>query len=256
MYRNLWRHKSLVAVLIHRQFQLRYRQSLVGVSWAIIPPLAALGAASLVFHGVMGVETEAPYALVAMAALAPWSFFANSLSLGIPVVQQSQQMLTRLAFPRAALPISMVGISFVDLAVATGIFVVFSYVVGDGLPATTIWFPVPLAIQVMLVVGLVLLGSALNVFARDVRLAVPLAVQLWLFLTPVLYPLDAVPVSLRKWYLANPMTGIVETFRDILVLGRAPNPDLLVPAIIGAVAVLTLGSWYFGATQRRFADVV
>ena len=143
-----------------------------------------------------------------------------------------------------------------DLIVSILIFVTFAYGLGDGLPLTALWFPLLLAIEIAFVIGVVLFGSALNVFARDVRLAVPLLVQLWLFLTPVMYPLSSVPTRMRAWYLLNPMTGLVESFRGILVYGLPPDLGLLSPAIVGALTVLVIGTSYFRATEPRFADVV
>jgi lipopolysaccharide transport system permease protein len=106
------------------------------------------------------------------------------------------------------------------------------------------------------VVGVVLFGSALNVFARDVKLAVPLLSQLWLFLTPVLYPLSEVPAGLRPWYRLNPMTGVVESFRSILVYGQAPDMLVLLPSLVGATALFLFGWWYFSSVEHRFADVI
>jgi lipopolysaccharide transport system permease protein len=257
LLKRLWVYRPLVYSLIRRQFHLRYRQSFVGFTWALVPPLATLAAGVLVFDKVVRVDTgEVPYAVFVMAALVPWTFFANSLQFGIPSVSEALVMVTRLPFPRAALPLSMIGVSLLDLLVALGIFLAFTFLVGEGLPLTAIWFPLLLLIEIVLVAGVVLLASAVNVFARDVRLAVPLLVQLWLFLTPVMYPLDSVPANLRSWYLLNPMTGLVESYRAILVHGAVPDPGLLVPAIVGAAAVFIVGAWYFGATEPRFADVI
>jgi lipopolysaccharide transport system permease protein len=257
MVSQLWAHRSLVYTLTRRQYDLRYRQSLVGVSWALLPPLVSLGAATLVFHGVVSVDTGGvPYPLFAMAGLAPWTFFANSLTVGVPIVQQAQQMVTRLAFPRAALPVSMIGISIVDLGIASVLFLVVALLGGEGLPVTALWFPLILVIQLLLVAGVVLLGSAMNVFARDIRLAVPVLVQLWLFITPVMYPLSETPRGLRAFFLANPMTGVVETSRRVLVYGKSPETELLLIATVGACSLFVLGAWYFAATEKRFADVI
>jgi ABC-type polysaccharide/polyol phosphate export permease len=229
----------------------------VGFTWALLPPLAILAAGMLVFDRVVRVDTgDVPYVIFAMAALVPWTFFANSLQFGIPSVAEALVMVTRLPFPRAVLPLSMIGVSLLDLSVTIAIFAVFIFAIGDGLTLAVVWFPVLLLIEVVLIVGVVLLGSAINVFARDVRLAVPLLVQLWLFVTPVMYPLDSVPAGLRTWYLLNPLTGLVESYRAILVHGMAPDRGLLIPAVIGAVVTFAVGSWYFGSTEARFADVV
>lgn len=257
MLRELWAYRDFTTSLMRRQYFLRYRQSLVGLAWAILPPFATLAAATLVFHKVARIDTgTVPYPLFALSGLAPWSFFASSLTFAIPAVVANPQMVTRLPFPRAVLPLSLIGTAVIDLAVSTAGFVVFAYVTGAGLPMTAVWFPVLLLLELVLVVGVSLFGAALNVFARDVRLAVPLIVQLWLFLTPVMYPLESVPADLRRWYLLNPMTGLIDAFRRILVDGQAPDVSLLIPAILGAVAFFALGTWYFGATQRRFADVI
>jgi ABC-type polysaccharide/polyol phosphate export permease len=150
----------------------------------------------------------------------------------------------------------MVGASLIDLLVAGLIFVVFAFTIGNGLPATAMWFPILIIVELAFVIGIVLLGSALNVFARDVRLAIPVAAQLLLFVTPVMYPLSSVPHKLRPLFIANPLTGLVEASRSVLVYGRAPQMSTLMPAVIGAGVAFVLGTWYFAATESRFADVV
>jgi lipopolysaccharide transport system permease protein len=250
-------NRHLITSLTRRQYHIRYRQSFGGLLWAIVPPLATLGVGSLVFDNVAPLEAQGvPYVLVAMAAIVPWTFFASSLTFGIPSIVGNYQLVTRLAFPRAALPLSMVGVSLLDLAISLLIFVIVAAVLGHGLPATAVWLPLILLIEVVLVSGLVLLGSALNVFARDVRLAAPLLVQFWLFVTPVMYTLSDVPETLRPWYLANPMTGIVEAARQTLVFGQAPEPTVILPAVLGALACFVIGLWYFVGTEPRFADVI
>jgi lipopolysaccharide transport system permease protein len=252
---RLWKHRFLVASLVRRTFQLRYRQSFAGIIWALVPPLAALGAGTLVFGKILGVQTGEDYAVTTMAALVPWTFFVNSFNLGVPSIVVSQSMVSRLAFPRAALPLSAIGVSGIDLALSGVLFVIVALMAGKGLPITALWVPLLLAIEVMLVVGIVLLGSAFNVFARDVKLAVPLISHFWFLLTPVLYPLTQ-DAELRRWLLINPMTGLVESFRQILVNGQNPTMDLLFPTIIGAASVLLVGTWYFSSTEPRFADVI
>ena len=243
--------------LVRRNYQLRYRQSMVGFAWAIIPSLVTVGAATLVFHKVARIDTgSTPYPLFAFAAIAPWTFFTNSLNLGTMSVIQAQSMITRLPFPREALPLAVCGTSLLDLAISILTFVGFAYVTGAGLPLTAAWLPVLLLIEIVLTVGVVLFVSALNVFVRDIRLAVPFLAQLWLFVTPVMYPLSSVPAGLRPWYRANPMTGLVESFRDVLIYGKVPDFGLLLPTIVGAIAAAIIGAWYFSATESRFADVV
>jgi lipopolysaccharide transport system permease protein len=258
MIRDLWAHRDLIVSLVRRQFQVRYRQSAMGFFWAVIPPLVTVAAATLVFRGVAKVDTgQIPYPIFAFSALVPWTFFASGLTGGVSSVVQAQQMVSRIPFPRAALPLSMVGLAFVDLFVSSVTFIAFSYATGNALPVTALWFPLLLAIEVVLTIGLTVLLSALNVFARDVKLMLPFLLQVWLLLTPVMYPLSEVPERFRDFYIANPMTGLVVSFRRILVSpGQAPDWGLLLPAILGATVATLLGLWYFATTESRFADVI
>ena len=258
MLRRTWAHRQLLFTLVRRNYQIRYRQSLAGLVWALVPPLAALGVGTVLFGVVFRVDTGGiSYPLVAMTALVPWTFFANSLTQGVPSIVGNLNMVTRLAFPRAVLPLSMVGLSLLDLGVAAVALVVLAFALGEGIAAgAALWAPLLLLLELPLAVGLVLLGSAMNVFARDVRLAVPLLVQFWLFLTPVLYPLSETPPGLRGAYLANPMTGLVVSFRRAVLFGEAPDMAVLWPTVAGAAGAFLIGWWYFSSTEPRFADVI
>lgn len=257
MITETWRRRALVISFVRRQYQLRYRQSLAGFGWAIIPPLASLFVATVVFDKVIGVDTgNVPYPLFALAGLVPWSFFGSMLATGVPSVAAQQMMITRLAFPRATIPIAAVGGAIIDLGLTFTLLFGYTIITGYGIGITALWIPVLLAIELAFAIGIIFFGSALNVFARDIRLAVPLLVQFWLFLTPVMYPLETVPDNLRSWYLANPMTGLIESFRTVLIDKTGPELGLLTPSLIGAVAALAIGGWYFAAIEHRFADVV
>lgn len=257
MLRDLWHARPLLWALTVRQYQIRYRQSTVGVVWAFLTPLVTLAAATLVFGKVVEVDTGSiPYPLFALSAIVPWTFFASSVNSGVQSISQAQSLITRFAFPRMVLPLSVVGTAFLDLAISLVVFVGYLVVTGTPLPATAALFPVLLLIEVGFVLGVTSLVSATNVFARDVKLVVPFGLQLWLLVTPVMYPLSAVPEDLLPLYRLNPMTGIVESFRDILVYGTLPSLPLLIPSLVGALGLLLLGFWYFGATEKRFADVV
>ena len=257
MFHRVWAYRDLLRQYVATQYRLRYRQSLIGVAWAVIPTLVTLGVAIIVFHKVANIGTgSVPYPLFTLSALIPWSFFASSMNGGINSISSAQPIVTRLPFPRAILPLSSLGISLIDLSVASGIYVIFTYSYGRGLPLTAVWFPLLVLIEIALVSGLVFLGSALNMFARDLRTLVPLAIQLWLFLTPVMYPLSKVPAQYHDLYLLNPMTGLAESFRRVLVYGQAPQFGLLIPAVVGAAVFLVVGTWYFSVTEARFADVI
>jgi lipopolysaccharide transport system permease protein len=257
LFKGLWSHRFLLYTMIRRQFYLRYRQTAVGWTWAIVPTFVTLVTADLVFNRVAKVDScgDFSYQACTMVALAPWTFFANCLAAGVPSVVQNSQMITKLSFPRSIIPLSMIGVSLVDLVIANGILFAFLILTGNPIPTTMAWFPLLLFIEVALVSGVVLLASALNVFARDIKLGLPLLTQLWILITPVLYPLPVDP-DIRRWYLLNPMTGLVESFRDVALRGTLPDLELLAPALIGAGAVLAAGIWYFSVTESRFADAL
>jgi lipopolysaccharide transport system permease protein len=255
--RRVWRYRSLLLAFTRRQYQLRYRQSFAGLGWALFMPLATLVVGTVVFKRIANVQTgETHYAVFTLAALVPWTFFASSLQSGVGAIVNASQMVAKLPFPRAVLPLSQVGTAFIDFGISLALFAGVAYVLGDGLRVTFLLFPVLFLIEIVLVVGLVYLLSAMNVFARDVRIAVPLLIQLWLFLTPVMYPLSRVPSDLRLFYLANPMTGLVEMARRLALDGRGFEVGLVLPALIGSAVVAVVGIWYFVSTEPRFADVV
>jgi lipopolysaccharide transport system permease protein len=258
MITETWARRTLVLSFVRRQYQLRYRQSFAGIAWAIVPPLAGVVVATVVFHGVLEVETPGvPYPLFALAGLAPWSFFAGALGAGVGSVATQQTMVTRMAFPRAVIPLSVIGIGLIDLGITTVLFIGYAIVTGAGIPLTALWLPVVLLIEIVFATGVVLLGSAMNVFARDIRLAIPLVAQFWLTLTPVMYPLESVDEPLRRVYTLNPMAGLIESFRSVMIApGHAPELSVLLPSMIGAAVALGVGVWYFAATEPRFADVI
>jgi lipopolysaccharide transport system permease protein len=196
------------------------------------------------------------YSLFTLAALIPWQLFASSMVGGVQSVVQGASMVTKIPFPRVVLPISTVGLALVDFSLAAVIFIPFAFLLGDGIPPSAVWFPLLILVELVFAAGIVLFASALNVFARDVRVIVPLLMQLWLLLTPVMYPLREVKGALRSFYLANPMTGLSVSFRDVLIFNKTPDLELLLPSLIGAVAAFVIGFGYFRATERRFADVI
>jgi lipopolysaccharide transport system permease protein len=213
--------------------------------------------ATLVFHGVARVETAGvPYPVFTMSGLVLWTFFASALTTGIPSVVSYLYMVTRFPFPKAALPLSMIGLALLDLGVSMVLFAILAYAYGVGLSWSALWLPGLVLVEATLVAGLVLLLSALNIFARDIKLGIPLLIQAWLFLTPVMYPLSSVPQDLRIIYAINPMTGLVENAHRVLAYGQAPDWGLLLPSLIGALVAILWGSWYFSATESRFADVI
>jgi lipopolysaccharide transport system permease protein len=254
--RQIVTYHELLYFLVLRLVKLRYKQTVFGAGWAVLQPLLAMAAFTLVFGRLARLPSEGfPYAVFAYTALVPWTYFANTIGHASNSLVENERMLTKVYFPRALLPLASVIAGLLDLAIA--VVVLFGLLVVYGLrPSTNLWaLPafVVLAALTAFAVGLWL--SALNVRYRDVRHAVPFLVQFWLFVTPVAYASSLVPLRWRGWYGLNPMVGVVDGFRWAL-LGR---PDLPVPALVSTAVVLVLlvgGLSYFRRTEHTFADII
>ncbi|HEX6050121.1 MAG TPA: ABC transporter permease [Gemmatimonadaceae bacterium] len=254
---ELWRYRELLFFLVWRDLKVRYKQTLLGVGWAVLQPVLTMVVFTLFFGKLAGVPSEGqPYALFSFAGLVPWTFFANGLTQSSNSVVASQNLVSKIYFPRILLPTATVLSGVADLAIA--MVVLFMMLVYYGVtPGFAVAWLVPLtmlAFVTALAVGLWL--SALNVKYRDVRYVVPFLTQLWLFATPIAYPASLVPEPWRSVYALNPMVGVVEGFRWALLGQRnAPGSVIAVSAVAAFVALIG-GVLYFQRTEVVFADVV
>lgn len=255
--RELWEYRELLYFLTWRDVKVRYKQTALGASWAIIQPLSTMVVFSLFFGGLASVPSDGvPYPLFSFAALVPWTFFSNGLTQSANSVVLSQNLITKIYFPRLAIPLATVLSGLVDLVLAFLVLVGLMMYYGVVPGPRVIWLAplVLLALATALGVGLWL--AALNVQYRDVRYAVPFLTQLWLFATPVAYPSSLLDEPWRTLYGINPMVGVVEGFRwTLLGSGPSPGPMVLV-STAAAVVVLVGGALYFRRMERTFADVV
>jgi lipopolysaccharide transport system permease protein len=254
---ELWRYRELVLFLGWRDLKVRYRQALFGAAWALIQPFMLMVVFSIFLGRLAGVGSDGlPYPLFAFAALVPWTLFASSITSASQSVVGSNQLVSKVYFPRLALPIASVGSYLVDFAIAFGLLLAMMayYDVYPTLRLLVLPGLVALTVVAALAVGIAL--SALNVRYRDVRYAVPFLVQLWLFASPIAYPASTVPEAARLLYAVNPVAGIVEGFRWAL-LGTDSAPVGLL-AVSAAVSLLLLGLsfLYFKRTEAAFADVI
>lgn len=250
--------RELLWALTVREVKVRYSQTLLGVVWAIAQPVSLMLAFWLFFGRLAKVPSDGiPYPLFYYAGLLPWTFFTTSLAFGVPSLVTNTTLLTRVYFPRELLPVANVLSAGVDLAAATLVYIclmVFYQVPPTG---AFLYLPFVLAVQVVLTIGVTLCLAALNVSYRDVRYALPLVSQLWLYATPVIYPISVVPPGIRVVYLAvNPMAAIVESYRRILAIGQSPEREMLVLAAVAAVVFAVAGYTYFKRAERHFSDVI
>lgn len=255
--RELWAYRELLFFLGWRDVKVRYKQTVLGVAWAIIQPFMTMVVFSLFFGVLAGVPSDGiPYPIFSFAALVPWTFFSASLSQSSSSVIGSQRLVQKIYFPRLILPISSLVSGAVDFLIAFAMLIAMMGYYAIVPTPNVVWLPFLLLVQLLTALGVGLWLSALNVKYRDVRYALPFLIQLWLFATPIAYPSSLVPAEWRLVYALNPMVGVVEGFRwALLGTNTSPGPIVLVSAAVSLLLFFT-GAFYFRQVERTFADLV
>jgi homopolymeric O-antigen transport system permease protein len=254
---ELWEYRELLYFLIWRDIKVRYKQTALGASWAIIQPVFTMLVFSLFFGHLGKIPSDGiPYPIFSFAALVPWTFFANGLSQSSNSLVGNANLITKIYFPRLIVPLASVFSGIVDFLLA---FVVLLAMMGYyGLIPTlhVLWLPLFLLLALVTSLGVGLWLSALNVEYRDVRYVVPFVTQFWLFATPIAYPSSLLSQPWRTVYGLNPMVGVVEGFRwALLGTDTAPGPIIAVSSV-AAVVTLVSGAFYFRRMEKTFADIV
>jgi lipopolysaccharide transport system permease protein len=255
--RELWDQRELVYFLAWRDIKVRYKQTALGASWAILQPVFAMLVFSIFFGRLGRIPSDGlPYPLWSFAGLVPWTFFAQGLTQAANSLVVSQNLLRKVYFPRLAIPIATVLSAALDLALAFVVLIGLMFYYGVHPTGRAIWV-LPLAVLAFVTaLGAGIWFAALSVRYRDVRYVVPFLVQFWLFATPIAYPSSLLPAHWRVLYAINPMTGVVEGFRWSL-LGTNTAPGLMVAvSAMTALVVLVGGAFYFRRVERTFADLV
>jgi lipopolysaccharide transport system permease protein len=259
--RRLAQFTDLFLTLSFHRVKVRYKQSQLGPLWALLQPLAMMLVFTLMFTVLRAQPTDrVPFPLFAYAALMPWSMFSSGLTSASAALTSHAALLTKVYFPREILPLTYVMAALIDLAVAgIGLAVLMAWY-GVSLAATALWAIPAVLLLTLLLAALGLLFAALQVSYRDVGLAMPVVMQIWLFASPVLYPLSAVkqslPQSLYALYILNPITGIVDTFRRGVILHQEPDFEAFAAAALVTLALLPLSYVYFKYAERTMADIV
>lgn len=259
--RGVWEYRELLYFLAWRDIKVRYRQTALGVLWIVMQPLLSTVIFTLLFGGLLRVPSGgAPYALFALAALAPWQYFASSLGrIGTSLVN-SAHLISKVYFPRLIIPLSTVISSLVDFAIAFAALLILLAAYRVPLAINVLWLPLFLLLAVVTALGFGLWLAALNVRYRDVNYLIPFLLQIWMYMTPVVYGSTLIPERYR-WLLAlNPMTGVVEGFRWTLLGGSmtefVPPGPLFAGSVAIVLAVLVSGAVFFRSTERTFADII
>lgn len=253
----LFQYRDLLWLWMLREVQVRYKQSLLGIAWAILQPLALTVIFTIVFSRLVRVDTgDIPYPIFSYTALVPWTFFATSLNFGIASLVNNMSLVTKIYFPREILPLAAIGAAFVDFLVSAAILVGMMLIYGVQPGWVSLWIAPLLLLQIALTVAVVLLGSALLVFFRDVRFVVPLLIQVWFYATPIIYPVSLVPEQYRTLYFLNPMAGIIDGYRRVLLGGEAPLLEALALGSMVTGVLLVAGIGFFKRSEPVFADLI
>ncbi|HLG69968.1 MAG TPA: ABC transporter permease [Chloroflexota bacterium] len=256
-FAEFWQYRELLYFLVWRDVKVRYKQTAIGAGWAVLRPLATMTVFVIFFNHLAGMPSDGiPYPAFAYAALLPWTFVASSVTEAALSVTTNANLVSRVYFPRVFLPVASALACLLDLAVAFVVLagILIFYRITPGPRVLTLPLFLLLALGTAIAIGVWL--AAINVRYRDVKATIPFLVQLWLFLSPVLYSVNVVPQQWRALYGLNPMVGVIEGFRWAL-LGQ---PQLaLAPVVVSTMTVaglLTVGLMYFWTTECEFADVI
>lgn len=255
--RELWEFRELLYYLVWRSIKVRYKQTVLGASWAVLQPLLTMLVLSVFLGRFARVPSNGiPYPLFAYAGLVVWTFCTSALSQATQSIVEQQAMITRVYFPRILLPLSGVLGATVDMLLSLPVLIALMLFYGVA-PSHAAWtLPVFLLLAAAAALGIGLWLSALNVRYRDVRYAIPFLIQLWFLSTPVMYPSSLLPDRWRVLYGINPMAGVVEGFRWGLFGGTEPPGGLLLVSIAIILIALVGGFHYFRRMEATFADVV
>jgi ABC-type polysaccharide/polyol phosphate export permease len=257
LIRELWEARALVRTLAERELRIRYKQAVLGFAWAVVTPLVLMLAFTLFFRKAAKIDTgPVPYPLFAYVGLLPWTFFSTGVAQGGLSLVNNVPLLNKVYCPREVFPAASVVVAGIDSLISTGVLVLLFFRYGFMPKPTTIWVLTLLPIQVMFTLGVALVVSAVMIYLRDLRHALPLLLQLGLFVTPVAFPLDVVPWHLRQLYVAlDPLAAVIDGYRRSVLHGRPPSLSLTAIAAVSSLVVLAGGYAAFKRLETGIADV-
>ena len=254
---ELWNYRELVYFFVWRNIKVRYKQTVLGASWAIIQPFFTMVVFSLFFGKIAKIPSDdLPYPLFSFSALVPWTFFANGLSQAATSLVGGSNLIKKVYFPRIAMPIASILVGVMDFLLAFALLIGMIFYFHRAPTVNIVWLPLFLLLALATSLAVSLWLSAVYVQFRDVSHAIPFLTQIWLFATPIAYPSSLIKEPWRTFYGINPMTSVVEGFRwALLGTKTAPGPMVIVSSLM-TLALLISGAYYFRRMERTFADVV
>ncbi|HTK89301.1 MAG TPA: ABC transporter permease [Verrucomicrobiae bacterium] len=255
--RELLHYSYLILSFARRDVRARYKQTALGAAWAVLQPLSLMIVFTLVFDRVARIPTGGtPYPIFSYSALIFWSFFSTAMNQGTLAMTANSNLVRKIYFPRETLLLAVLLSASLDLVIACSMLAVLMVVFKVSVTWTVLWVPVLLVVQVLFTFALVCLTSAVHVYFRDIGHALTLGLQLWMFATPVAYPMSVVPEAVRPLYVLNPMAPLIDGYRRAIVYGE--SPDLARIGIVLVVVLVLMSFTYLGfkRAERTFADVI
>jgi len=259
----LWEYRELLYFLVWRDIKVRYKQTALGITWVVLQPVISTLVFTVIFGLLLNVPSNGlPYPVFAFAGLLPWQYFASALTRTSSNLVDNTNLITKVYFPRLIIPLSGVVSSLVDFAVGLVMMAVLMAIYRVQLSWAVLLLPLFLLLAMATALGFGLWLSALNVRYRDIKQLLPFVVQLWMYVTPVIYPVTIIPAPLRPLLALNPMTGVVSGFRWALLGDASAVTGMQAPALLFAISVvitivvLISGLFYFRSTERTFADII
>jgi lipopolysaccharide transport system permease protein len=255
---ELWAYRELLGFIAWRDISVRYKQSVLGVLWALLTPLVTVAVFTLIFGRVAKIPSDGiPYPVFCYVGLLPWLFFAQSVQRATQSMVAERNLLTKVYFPRLLVPISATLAPLVDFAIASSLLAAMMawYAV---IPSPHALYLVPLCViwAWLVAIGVGTLLSALNVYFRDVGQVIPFLIQVWMYASPVVYPTSLLPERLRWLHALNPMVGVIDGLRFALVSGHEPAASSVSVSLVVSFALVAIGIASFARMERSFADVV
>jgi lipopolysaccharide transport system permease protein len=254
---EFWYYRELFYFLVWRDVKVRYKQTIFGAAWAVIVPFVTMVVFTLFFRNLAKMPSDGiPYPIFSYSALLPWTYFSMAInSAGMSLVM-NRPLLTKVYFPRMVIPTSAVLCGLVDFAIASIVLAGMMIYYRMSLSWEILLWPMLIILLVMLSVGVGMIFASLNVRYRDVRHALPFVTQIWLFVTPVIYPSSMIPEAYRPWLMLNPLTGLIEAFRASLLASQRVDWSSLGMSAGMTIVIFAASVLYFRKTERTFADII
>jgi len=254
--RDFWNYRDLLYILTKRDIQVRYKQTLLGATWAIIQPLFTMLIFTLFFGKLAAMPSDGiPYPIFAYAGLLPWTFFSNSVTNSGNSLVGNSNLITKVYFPRMIIPTASVASGLLDFAIAFGFLIVLMFYYGIGLSINILMLPVLIILTSLLAIGVGMWMSALNVKYRDIRYALPFLIQLGMFASPIIYPASLVPEKWRWLVWLNPVAGQIEAYRSAF-FGRPFEWTALGISAVMTFVILVYSAYNFRRMEKSFADII